>query len=186
MAEFDRIGLADVKQFHAIEADQPYKSFCLSMYIMLKVFLATGKDTLLIFEDDVIFKKLDHVEAAFSQLPPDWDILFLGANITTMVTGIAEFPPVKYSPYLHRVRRAWTTHAVLYSRKVVEKIVQLYPVNSFEMYDFWLSQNILPNNKCFLINPMIAWQRPGKSDLWGGKQTDYTGAFQWGDKSMKK
>lgn len=152
---------------------------------MLKAFQATAEETLLTFEDDALFQDASHLSDALAELPPDWDILYLGANITEGVFGIKELPPVKYSPYLYRVRKAWTTHAVAYSRKMVDIILQNYPVHSFEMYDNWLNSEILPHYKCFLVNPMVCWQRPGKSDLWGGIQTDYTGAFEWGNKFMK-
>lgn len=151
---------------------------------MLKTFLDTGEKSLTAFEDDVIFRPVDHLDKALSQLPEDWDILYLGANITSMVFGIDQFPPVRYSDYLYRVRKAWTTHAVAYSRRIVDIIVRHYPVNEFHMYDNWLNESILPNYKCFLINPMICWQRPGHSDLWG-QETDYTGAFIYGDKIME-
>lgn len=157
---------------------------------MLKAFLKTEGKTLLIFEDDVIFKNLDHLEKAVSELPTEWndhwDMLYLGANITDMVFGIKEHPPVRYSEHLWRVERAWTSHAIAYDRKVVEYIVEYYPVHQFNMYDNWLSEKILPEFECFLVNPMVAFQRPGKSDLWGGIQTDYTGAFDWGNKFMSK
>lgn len=153
---------------------------------MLKRFLETEGKTLLTFEDDVIFQDLQHFEAACSELPAEWDMVYLGANITDMVFGIKEYPPVRYSEHLYQVKRAWTTHAVGYSRKMADIIVRHYPVQEFNMFDNWLNENILPHYKCFLINPMVAWQRPGISDLWGGVDTDYTGAFEWGNKFMKQ
>ena len=135
------------------------------------------------FEDDVLFKDMGRLEAALKELPADWDIFYLGANITDMVFGIKENPPVRYSEHLYRVRKAWTTHAIGYSRKIVEKIVAQYPVHTYEMFDNWLNSEILPVCKAYLINPMVCWQRPGKSDLWG-QETDYTGAFIHGDKIM--
>lgn len=176
----------EVEPFHSIPADQPNKSFCLSQYAMLKRFLETEGKTLLTFEDDVIFQDLQHFEAACSELPAEWDMVYLGANITDMVFGIKEYPPVRYSEHLYQVKRAWTTHAVGYSRKMADIIVRHYPVQEFNMFDNWLNENILPHYKCFLINPMVAWQRPGISDLWGGVDTDYTGAFEWGNKFMKQ
>lgn len=181
--EFKRVGL-DVEQFYSIPADQPNKSFCLSQYAMLKRFLETDGKSLLTFEDDVIFKDLSHFEAACAELPADWDIVYLGANITDMVFGIKENPPVNYSERLYCIRRAWTTHAIAYSRRTAEYIVRHYPVSEFNMYDNWLSENVLRFCRCFLVNPMVAFQRPGKSDLWGGVDTDYTGAFEWGNKFM--
>lgn len=183
--EFARVGLTDVERFLSINADQPNKSFCLSQYALLKQFLGSGKDALIAFEDDVIFRDLSHLQAALDELPADWDLLYLGANITDMVFGIKEFPPTRFSTYLYRVRRAWTSHAIVYTRRIAEVIVKDYPVHTFEMFDNWLSQNILPKYNCFLINPMACWQRKGYSDLWSS-ETNYTGAFEWGNKFMSK
>jgi GR25 family glycosyltransferase involved in LPS biosynthesis len=181
-AEFDRVGI-QVERVATIPADQPNKSFCLSQYAMLRKFLGTDGQTLLTFEDDVIFKDMRHLDSAMRELPPNWDILYLGANITEGVFGIQEQPPIRYSPYLFRVRKAWTTHAISYSRRAIEAIVSNYPIYTFEMYDQWLNGGFLSIYNCFLINPMICWQRPGKSDLWNC-DADYTGAFEWGNKFM--
>jgi GR25 family glycosyltransferase involved in LPS biosynthesis len=174
-------GLSGVERFAALPADQPIKSFCLSQYAMLKSFLATGKDTLLALEDDAIFQEYGHLAEALRRLPEDWDIIYLGANITPMVTGIQACPPMASGPSLYRVFRAWTTHAIGYSRKMVERLVKEY--DGVAMYDAWLSEGVLPTCNAYLINPMVAYQRPGLSDLWG-QETDYTGAFIHGDKIM--
>jgi GR25 family glycosyltransferase involved in LPS biosynthesis len=181
-SEFERVGVK-VDRFATIPADQPNKSFCLSQYAMLKTFLQTDGRTLLTFEDDVLFKDMPHLQASMEELPIDWDIIYLGANITDMVFGIKENPPVRYSDHLFRVCKAWTTHAIGYTRAMVERIVAEYPVHTFEMYDNWLNSEILPTFNAYLVNPMVCWQRPGKSDLWG-QETDYTGAFIHGDKIM--
>lgn len=172
-----------VERFSSIPADQPMKSFCLSQYAMLKTFVASGEPVGLLLEDDVLFQDLEHLPAALSELPGDWDILYPGANITDGVTGIKERQPVRYSDHLWQVRAAWTTHAVAYTRAMAEKIISTYAVHRYEMYDQWLNQTILPDHRCFLVNPMVAWQRCGKSDLWG-QETDYIGAFIHGDKIM--
>src|SRR5690348_6806898 len=101
--EFDRIQLMDVRRFLSLPAGQPMQSFCLSQYAMLKTFLATKAETLLALEDDVVFRDIDVLPAALSELP-DWDVLYLGANITDMVFGIKENPPVRHSEHLYRVR----------------------------------------------------------------------------------
>jgi len=183
--ELSRVKMEGVERFASLPADQPFKSFCLSQYAMLKSFLATGKETLLALEDDALFRDLGHLPAALGALPKDWDILYLGANITAMVHGIDVNPPepCSWTKHLWRIRRAWTTHCIAYTRKVAQRIVDAYPIHSFEMYDCWLSNNILELSNAFLVNPMVAYQRPGKSDLWG-QETDYTGAFVHGDKIM--
>ena len=151
---------------------------------MLKTFLSTGAETLLALEDDAVFRNLDVLPKAIAELPADWDILYLGANITGMVFGIQENPPAKHSQHLHRVRRAWTSHAIAYTRNAAERIVTVYNPDICGMYDNFLSEYMLPKLNAFLVNPMVAWQRPGKSDLWG-QQTDYTGAFEMGNKIMQ-
>jgi len=152
---------------------------------MLKTFLATGAKTLLALEDDVVFQDLAPLEHAVAELPPTWDILYLGANITGGVFGIKENPPQRHSDHLWRVKRAWTSHAIAYTRSMVETIVARYPVHTYEMYDNWLSGNILPHYNAYVVNPMVAFQRPGKSDLWNC-QADYTGAFLEGNKIMSR
>jgi hypothetical protein len=122
---------------------------------MLKEFLLTDGKTFLGLEDDVLFKDLTHLPDALNELPEDWDIVYLGANVT-------ENRPEFYSHNLRRVRSAWTTHAVGYSRKAVEKIVEMYKGDweSEGMYDDWLSRKFLPNNISDLWNreASYGWQ----------------------------
>jgi hypothetical protein len=150
---------------------------------MMRSFLSTGKWTLLALEDDVIFRDLGALDAAIKELPTDWDMLYLGANITDGVSGVQENPPVQYSDHLWRVRRAWTTHAIAYREQAVRDIVATYDPGSGRMFDEWLSSDFIGYRNTFLANPMIAYQRPGKSDLWGCA-TDYTGAFEKGNQIM--
>jgi GR25 family glycosyltransferase involved in LPS biosynthesis len=149
---------------------------------MLKTFIASGKPVLLALEDDVIFRGDEGLQGALSELPADWDMLFLGANITEGVTGILERPPVRVSDRLFRVRAAWTTHAVAYTREAAKRVACAY--DGVSMYDAWLSETMLPKLNAYLVNPMVAYQRPGISDLWG-TETDYTGAFEKGNQIMK-
>lgn len=168
--EFLRVGLGNVERFLALPAEVPFQSFCLSQHGMLKHFLADEEaHCVLTLEDDVVFRSLNHLPAALQELPADWDILYLGAN-DRQVT------PQRVSAHLSRIRVAWTTHAVAYSRKMATYIVDNYPVETFAMYDDWLSSK-LPEHKCFIVNPPVAWQRPVFSNLWN-RATDYTGCFK--------
>lgn len=180
--EFERVGLT-AKRFPSLPADQPIKSFCLSQYAMLKRFLAMGSDVLLALEDDVVFGDLTALQKAVSDLPAGWHMLFLGANITGGVTNINERPPIAVSENLYRIRAAWTTHAVAYTREAAKQITCLY--DGVSMYDAWMSENILPQLNAYLVNPMVAYQRPGRSDIWGC-ETDYMPCFEEGNKIMSK
>lgn len=159
----------------------PFDSFCKSQIGMLKRF---NGQTLLTLEDDVEFKGISNLQKAIYQLPLDWDILYLGANIIGV--DVNRLPvPEQYSEHLFRVKAAWTTHAVAYNGDIVEKILSKYKGwQESGMYDDWLSREILPNVKAFIIYPMVAVQRPVKSDLWGGRHVDYTGCFEQGNRLM--
>lgn len=161
-----------------------FDSFCKSQIGMLKRFSESKAQTGLMLEDDVQFYNINNLQKALYQLPLDWDILYLGANIIGV--DVNRLPkPEQYSEHLFRVKAAWTTHAIAYNGDVVEKILSKYKGwQESGMYDDWLSREILPNVKAFIIYPMVAVQRPVKSDLWGGRHVDYTGCFEQGNRLM--
>jgi GR25 family glycosyltransferase involved in LPS biosynthesis len=143
---------------------------------MLNSFLEDEGTALLTLEDDVQFKNYDHLEDALWQLPANWDVLYLGANLRGQ-------RPDYYSKNLKRIHIAYTTHAIAYSRKMVEYIVNSYNPYNFEMYDSWLSDNVLGKYNCYVVSPMVAYQRPIYSDLWG-VHADYTSCFDDGNKLL--
>jgi hypothetical protein len=166
--ELARVGINDFSQFLSIPADPPMLSFCISQHEMLKTFLREGGVRLLDLEDDVIFNEhLWGLETAISQLPEDWDFFYLGCNLQGQSPG-------KFSSNLSIPRAAWMSHAIGYSRRYAEFIVKHYDPKS-QMYDDWLGGqlSLYRPPKAFVVNPMCAGQRPGKSDLWGA-WTDYT------------
>lgn len=161
--------------FYAIPADVPMKSFCISQYGMLRQFLETDGKTLLALEDDCRFEDMGILWRAIDELPDNWDVLYLGCNLKGE-------SPEPYSNHLSKVKTAWMSHAIGYSRKMVEFIVENYKPKEGQMYDDWLSHQ-LPSKNCFVINPMIAFQRPSFSDLWGC-YTDYTSTIEEGNKLL--
>ena len=164
--EFDRVGI-DAEPFYSIPDRTPYISFCLSQKAILDEIASGADQSVLVLEDDAIFTDFKRLGAI--QLPGGWDCLYLGANVR-------EAAPQRVTGDLFRLRSAWMSHAILYSRDLARVISQNYKPLEDGMYDDWLSREVLPKYNCFLMAPMIAWQRPGKSDLWG-IETDYTGAF---------
>jgi hypothetical protein len=58
------------------------------------------------------------------------------------------------------------THAIAYSKKMIQVILKEYDKEL--VYDEWLRVNIYPRFKCFMTNPISAWQRPSESNLGGG------------------
>ncbi len=169
--EFARVGLTDYQKFEALGDIGPHQSFNKSTKAILSEFWASGSETLLFLEDDCVFQDLGHLGEALGELPDDWDIVYLGANLLNGTPG-------RYSAHLFRVREAWTTHCVGYSRRVVSFLLQNQPGFSEMMFDQFLS-NSLRSLNCFVVAPMVAYQRPHVSSIWQKPQIeDYTPIFE--------
>lgn len=179
-AELERVGLTDVWRFDAVPVDGdriagPHQSFSASVRQILDDFIVSGAQTLLHLEDDVVFQRLDHLTIALSELPANWDIVYLGANLLCW-GHVTDPQPERFSPHLFRVRQAWCTHAIGFNRKVVPFILENQPDFSAQMIDNWLSAQ-LPRLNAYCVAPMVAYQRPHYSSIWG-RYDDYTPIFE--------
>lgn len=183
--EFERVGLIGlgraVRRFQAVEEIGPHESFSHGERNILLEFLHSSDESLLHLEDDCVFRNLEHLPHALSELPPDWDILYLGANLICWNNG--EPAPERFSDHLFRVRAAWTTHAIAYNRKCVYEILAKQPAFSEQMFDQYLSSR-LPDFNAFCIAPMVAYQRPRFSSIWQ-RADDYTPIFEASDAKLK-
>jgi hypothetical protein len=173
--EFRRVGL-NVQPYHAVKEIGPHQSFTHSeRNILLDFLFDSDANTLLHLEDDVTFRNLDHLPQAISELPPDWDVLYLGANL--ICWGKDEPWPIYYTPNLFKVMAAWTTHAVAYNKRCVRRILEGQPSFDALMFDNWLSSR-LPELNAYCVAPMVAYQRPRVSSIWQkGVVDDYTDIF---------
>jgi hypothetical protein len=182
-AECARVGLT-VEPYHAVREIGPHQSFSHSERNILLDFLF-DRDTnrLLHLEDDVTFRNLDHLPQAINELPDDWDILYLGANLICWNNGEPE--PECFSDHLWRVYAAWTTHAVAYNKKCVRRILEGQPSFDSTMFDNWLSTR-LPELNAYCIAPMVAYQRPRFSSIWQREHVDdYTEVFELSDARLR-
>jgi GR25 family glycosyltransferase involved in LPS biosynthesis len=176
LIEFERVGL-QVERFSAFDGDNHHLAFNKSQHTAIKKMVEEGAERFLVLEDDVVFKGYSHVTDALNELPEDWDALWLGANINGTELE-------RYSDHLFKLRNSFTTHAVGYSRKMAEWIVENFNPDQFPIYDEFLRINVQEQFKCFLVAPMVAWQRPDHSDIWG-HHADYTSCFIEGNKLLK-
>lgn len=176
LLELNRAGLYNVLRFAALPAIGPHQSFNASVNAIVKAFYNGKGETLLFMEDDIQFRELKHLNAAINELPLDWDILYLGANLWGEQIGAR---PERFSPHLCRIYGAWTTHCVAINRRVAKFIIENQPGTSEGMVDSWLSSNLYLF-KAFCVTPMIAYQRPDKSYIWG-HNVDYTPVFEQSD-----
>lgn len=174
LQEFDRIGLRGVVRFEALPDIGPHQSFNKSVRTILEYFARSPYKHLLLLEDDVTFVRPELADKAINELPEDWDILYLGANILH-----PDPKPQPYSPHLCRVFAAWTTHAIAFNKKSVKFVLDNQPGVSEAMFDNWLSAN-LPRFNSYIVSPMAAYQRPGKSLIWN-TTTNYETIFTGSD-----
>ena len=133
--EFARVGL-EVERFQSLPDIGPHQSFSKSEREILVQFWLSEAKTLLHVEDDCVFRDLSHLDQAFGELPEDWDIVYLGANLVCWNNG--EPQPERYSEHLFRVKAAWTTHAIGYNRKCVHELLTRQPNFSAQMFDQYL------------------------------------------------
>lgn len=179
--ELERVGLTGVWRFDALPDIGPHQSFSRSVRQILSDFLASDSETLLHLEDDCTFRSLEHLEMALSELPPDWDIVYLGANL--LCWGNPSDPqPERAGEHLFRIRQAWCTHAIGFNRKVVPFLLENQPDFSHQMIDSWLSEQ-LPKLNAYVVAPMVAYQRPRHSSIWD-RFDDYTPIFEESQKRL--
>lgn len=179
--EFERVSLTGVHRFQAVKEIGPHQSFSHSERDILLDFYHSNHETLLHLEDDVVFRNLDHLEAALNELPSDWDILYLGANLVQWDNG--ESAPERHSEHLFRVKSAWTTHAVAYRKPIVKFLLDKQPGFSEIMFDNFMGAQ-LGEFKAFVVAPMVAWQRPHHSLIWD-RYDDYTPIFEQSEEMLK-
>jgi len=121
--------------------------------------ITTSQNDILILEDDCVFepdaRKI--FDEAVNELPKDYDIMYLGCNIRMQCSPVSE--------HLNKVYDAWTTHAVMFSKKCIEFIKSNYNPETDSIFDEWLRLNVQPQNNCYVVKPMIAFQLDGWSDI---------------------
>jgi GR25 family glycosyltransferase involved in LPS biosynthesis len=120
-----------------------------------------NQKNILIFEDDVKILREDFnelMELCVEQLPEDWRIFHLGANLPDKTKVI------QYSENLLQVKRALALHAVAFSSDTMKSILTLpYQVP----IDITIANWIHSGGGCFCSYPLLATQKPGKSDILG-------------------
>ncbi len=121
-----------------------------------------------ILEDDcVLLHAWDMVVRTMIQLPPNWDALWLGANLTR--------PLQRWSKNSFILKRAYTTHAIIYNtKKIPDFVIKNYNPKANDrtwILDVFYYQYVFNNFHCFITYPLCATQAEGYSDV-ADKKTD--------------
>ena len=114
-------------------------------------------DMVLVLEDDIeVCEDFNNkLVKVMSELPEDWDLLYLGGwNV-----GDVE----KYSESLNWAKKVYTTHAFIVRNKFYDTILE--SINSRQWKVDILISDVLPLGNCFICEPTLVWQREGFSDI---------------------
>lgn len=148
---------------------------------MLGIFnsaIENNYNNILIFEDDV--QLADNVneimKRVVKELPSDYDLVYLGANVN------APLYVVPGCDHILQCNFAIATHAVGYSRKGIERFLEKKTLmqgigQKFIPVDMELVTQVQIRNKTYVVNPMLAFQRPGFSDV-EKRDVDYKNFIQ--------
>lgn len=152
-----------MEKYEAIINTDGAKGLSRTMYKLMEYVKVAQLSNVLVFEDDFIFiLGIDEVmNKVMAQLPPDFDLLYLGCNLLV--------PPVRHSENLFKIKSAYSSHAILYSAKAIDLILSHWDED--KPYDNFLMTKIQPYGNCFVTNPMLCSQRKGVSSIFEYKPT---------------
>ena len=150
------IGIKPIR-FSAIKMDRGHDGCTASHMAVLK--LARDEGVFMVIEDDIKVLSDDPtglISKAYSQLPSDWDMLYLGATLTKRVE--------RYSDNLFKMGHAWTAHAIIYNNQngVVDYILENINERKFDVFLAWVVQYKF---NCYITFPMVVTQEAGYSDI---------------------
>jgi len=126
---------------------------------MLRLFrdcVNKGYRRILVFEDDIKFliNPNEYLDACIKELPGDFDLFYLGCNLTKPVTYFSE--------NILKITRALSTHAVAYS---YDCMLQILNTRKILPFDRMLADTVQVRNKSLCTRILVATQRPGYSDI---------------------
>lgn len=164
LQEINKACIRDVKVFKAITPESPEGSRLktkgqLGCYLSNKSCIEeayhSNANAVLILEDDVSFAYgfQELFKQAYSDIPSDWDIIFIGSNEKTrlprkIVAGMAAIP-----------NEHWGTHCYLLSRSGIEKVYEYFKANPTPTYEIdMLLTNQIKGLKQYSFFPSLATQ----------------------------
>jgi len=166
--EFDTLGIRNkVQRLSAITHEDGRIGLIKSILNLLIYEKEKKLKNILILEDDVKFLHANNVTSTLTKANEqisniDWHMFYLGANIN----GVKQR---KVSENLIRITNSYCSHAICYNSCVYDIIIEQFtktnaiivPEDDGDVY-FSILQKSVP---CFCVNPIIATQSTGFSDL---------------------
>jgi len=179
--EFKKVGIENVERFSAIK-DENGATGCIKSHLtIIQKAKKENLNNVLIFEDDVLFleKNISSIPKALEDLKNiEWDLFYFGATIDQNIGFMS-----KITDNLFKTNFAYTTHAYAINSGVFDKILNegIY----HRIIDVFYCYNIVPMGKSFIMNPMVAIQQEGYSNI-EKVQADYNWMVEFFDKIKMK
>lgn len=164
--EFSSLGILDrVRRFSAIKESDGRLGVIKSNLSLIRYARERDLDNILVFEDDIKFLSKDvggHLQVAIEQLANiDWTLFYLGANLHTPLERISE--------NLLIAKKAYGVHALCYSKKSYDKLInyysEIFDIKWENILDVYFVREFQENSLCVLIYPIIATQMNSYSDI---------------------
>lgn len=169
------LGAVKLERFSAVKCDLTQKratngliGCLLSHRRAIEQAYNDGLDSVLVFEDDVLFAPDfdQHAQQAVASLQSTaWDIFYLGFT--------PKAPLLPAGDGLVRTYGGLTTHAIAYHRRAMPAMLRYLPDESrvlrfhsrYKSIDRYYWQRVAQKLKCFASRPPLAFQRDDFSDI---------------------
>lgn len=119
--------------------------------------LASSAKNVLIFEDDVTFEDnaIPLLHRAVNQLPPTWELLFLGGNPMERM--------IPYSPELLKISHFLCAHAYAVNRPAMLKLYNMIADKLTVLPYDGITSLLASYGNGYVVNPQICWTSDGQS-----------------------
>ncbi len=166
--EFEKLGIKDrVKRFSAIKHEDGRVGVIKSNLEIVKIARQKNLKNVLVFEDDVKFifenEPLLNLEKSLKQIVGfKWKLFYLGANTHSKL--------IKVSNNLILLKNAFAVHSMAYNQSIYDKFISYATkvdkiMNSKDILDVWLAQEIQSKDIVLMVNPLLTTQRESYSDI---------------------
>lgn len=124
---------------------------------MCEIAKERGYKNYMVFEDDAEFDNdfLSLFDTCISQLPDDWDMVYLGGSIIVQPTMVTK--------NIGRCRRTYTSHAVAFRETIYDDLIQGWGAKD-ERIDLVL-WSLQKDKNCYMTLPKMVYQADGYSDI---------------------
>ena len=181
--KFKEYGITNYVRFNGVKVEgnlSPKKlgqiGCTASFYNVFKDAFQNNYNKILVLEDDFNFivskdEIVNNLEKAFKEMPEDWDMLYLGANV---MNEIVSDPIEKYSENLFKLNSAYALHSVCLSKSSLHKIMNFFDgkgdwmencMRHYDNMDVLFAKDFQISNKCFIWKDILCLQDPSFSSI---------------------